>query len=195
MKIDASNVEVMNIHHIKECLLLSCIASFEDWSNIFRTRSFTLCKNDRDFNDMSDSVTVSESMSASSMTNLSVLCALCEQTNWLFTHKSPRSCFQHFHQIRQHLFFVTNGLDIALFLQWDTFLQFFPTVLIKNVFFKRRRARQETLPVTSEMSRTAQDPPTTDMSPKWASNPQIYFRTKISNPPQQLVQMLPLSKT
>ena len=31
--------------HIKECLLLSCVASFEDWSCIFRTRAFTLCKN------------------------------------------------------------------------------------------------------------------------------------------------------
>ena len=37
LKIDASNVEVINIHQIKECLLLSCVASFEDWSNIFRT--------------------------------------------------------------------------------------------------------------------------------------------------------------
>ena len=48
MKMDASNVEVINIHHFKECLLLSCVASSEDWSNIFRTRSFTLCKNDLD---------------------------------------------------------------------------------------------------------------------------------------------------
>ena len=33
-----SNVKDTNISH-KECLLLSCIASFEDWSWIFRTRS------------------------------------------------------------------------------------------------------------------------------------------------------------
>ena len=74
MKIDASNIEDINIHHIKECLLLSCVASFEDWSNIFRTRSFTLCKNDLDFNERSDSVTVLESISSSSTMNLSVCC-------------------------------------------------------------------------------------------------------------------------
>ena len=62
MNTNDSNVEDMNIPHIKECLLLSCVASFEDWSNIFRTRSFTLCKNDLDFNDMSDSASVSESI-------------------------------------------------------------------------------------------------------------------------------------
>ena len=72
MNTDASNVEDINIHHIQECLLLSCIVSFEDWSNIFRTRSFTLCKNVRDFNERSDSVTVLECISSSSMTNLSV---------------------------------------------------------------------------------------------------------------------------
>ena len=52
--------------------VLCCI--FEDWSFIFRTRSFTLCKNVLDFNDMSDSATVSESISSSSTINLSVCC-------------------------------------------------------------------------------------------------------------------------
>ena len=66
MKTDACNVEDINIHHIKACVLLSCVASFEDWSNIFRTRSFTLCKNDLD-----KSVRV-----------------LCEQTGWLLINKS-----------------------------------------------------------------------------------------------------------
>ena len=75
MNTGASNVEDMNIHHIEECLLLSCVASFEDWSNIFRTRSFTLCKNDLDFHDMSHSATVLESVSSSSTINLSVCCA------------------------------------------------------------------------------------------------------------------------
>ena len=75
MKTNACNVKDINIHHIKECLLLSCVASFEDWSNIFRTRSFTLCKNDLDFNDMSDSAMVLESVSSSSTINLSVCCA------------------------------------------------------------------------------------------------------------------------
>ena len=45
MNTDASNVEDINNHQIKERLSMSCIASFEDWSNIFRNRSFTLCKN------------------------------------------------------------------------------------------------------------------------------------------------------
>ena len=49
MKTDACNVEDINVHQIKECLSMSCVASFEDWSNIFRTRSFILCKNDLDF--------------------------------------------------------------------------------------------------------------------------------------------------
>ena len=52
-----------------------CCIFWEDWSNIFRTRSFTLCKNDLDSHDMSDSVTVSESISSSSTINLSVCCA------------------------------------------------------------------------------------------------------------------------
>ena len=65
MNTDARNVEDINIPHNKECLSLSFVASFEDWSNNFRTRSFTLCKNDRDFNEKSDSVTVLESISSS----------------------------------------------------------------------------------------------------------------------------------
>ena len=72
MKKDACNVEDKNILHIEECLLLYCVASFEDWSNILRTRSFTLCKNDLDFHDRSDSVTVLESIVSSSTVNLSV---------------------------------------------------------------------------------------------------------------------------
>ena len=75
MNTDASNVQDNNIHHIQECLLLSCVASFEDWFNIFRTRSFTLCKNDQDFNDMSDSAMVLESVSPSSTINLFVCSA------------------------------------------------------------------------------------------------------------------------
>ena len=73
---DMSNIcfIVRSIIHIKECLLLSCVACFEDWSWIFRTRSFTLRKNDLDFNDMPDSATVSESISSSSTKNLSVCC-------------------------------------------------------------------------------------------------------------------------
>ena len=88
MNTDASNVEDMNILHIKECLLLSCIASFEDWSNIFRTRSFTLCKNDRDFNERSDSVAVLESISSSSTINLSV-CSVNKPGGCSFKQVSP----------------------------------------------------------------------------------------------------------
>ena len=57
MNKDTCNVEVINIHHVTECLILSFVASFEDWSWIFRTRSVTLCKKDLDINDMSDSAT------------------------------------------------------------------------------------------------------------------------------------------
>ena len=39
MNTDASIVEDINIHFFKECLLLSCVESLEDWSCIFRTRS------------------------------------------------------------------------------------------------------------------------------------------------------------
>ena len=73
MNTDASNVEVINIHQIIERLSMSCVASFEEWSCIFRTRPFTLCKNDLDSDDRSDSVTVLESISSSS-TILSVCC-------------------------------------------------------------------------------------------------------------------------
>ena len=70
MNTDASNVKDKNIHQIIERLSMSCIASSEEGSNIFRNRSFTLFKNDRDLRERFDSVTVSESMS-SSMTKLS----------------------------------------------------------------------------------------------------------------------------
>ena len=66
---DASNVEDINIHQIIERLSMSCIASSGERSNIFRNRSFTLFKNDREFRERSDSVTMSESISIS-MTNL-----------------------------------------------------------------------------------------------------------------------------
>ena len=44
MNTDASNVEDMNIPQIIERLSMSRIASFREWSNIFRNRSFTLCR-------------------------------------------------------------------------------------------------------------------------------------------------------
>ena len=70
MNTDASNVEDINIHQIIKRLSMSCIASSGERSNIFRNRSFTLFKNDRDLGERFDSVAVSESKS-SSMTNLS----------------------------------------------------------------------------------------------------------------------------
>ena len=56
MDTDACNVEDINIHHITECLSLSFVACIEDCFCLFRTWSFTLCKNDVDLNDKSDSV-------------------------------------------------------------------------------------------------------------------------------------------
>ena len=53
---DACNVEDTNIPKITEWLSLSLVASCEDWFCLFRTWSFTLCKNDLDSNDNSDSV-------------------------------------------------------------------------------------------------------------------------------------------
>ena len=76
MNTDDSKVEDINIPQLQERLSMSCIASFE-WPNIFRNRSFTLCKNDRDFSEKFYSVAVSESMSSSSMTNLSASWVNC----------------------------------------------------------------------------------------------------------------------
>ena len=91
MNTDASNVEDLNIFQIIERLSMSCIASFEEWSNIFRNRSFTLCKNVRDFSERFDSVAVSESIS-SSMTNLSVSWVnCCPPTGPGVLNKSHRS--------------------------------------------------------------------------------------------------------
>ena len=67
---DACHVEDIDFPH-----------TFDEWSNIFRTRSFTLCKNDLGFNEKSQTVTVSESISSLSTVNLSVCCV--QQTGWL----------------------------------------------------------------------------------------------------------------
>ena len=70
MNTDASNVEDIYIHQIIERLSMSCIESSGERSNIFRNRSFTLFKNERDFRERFDPAAVSESIS-SSMTRLS----------------------------------------------------------------------------------------------------------------------------
>ena len=70
MNTDASTVEDINIHQMIERLSMFCIASSRERSNIFRNRSFTLFKNDRDLGERFDSVAVSESISS---TGLSVL--------------------------------------------------------------------------------------------------------------------------
>ena len=67
-------LQTYTFSHIKECLLLCCVASFEDWSNIFRTRSFTCARMIWILNEIADSATVLESMSSSSTINLSVCC-------------------------------------------------------------------------------------------------------------------------
>ena len=100
MNTDASDVEDMIIPEIKECLLLSCVAFFEEWSNIFRTRSFTLCKNHRDINGRSGSVAVLESISSSSMTNLSV-CWVNKLAGCSFTGLSVLGCCS-FHELRSN---------------------------------------------------------------------------------------------
>ena len=63
MNTDACNVEDINIHHITEWLSLSFVTSFEDWYCLFRTWSFTLCKNDLDPHDNSDSASVCKNSS------------------------------------------------------------------------------------------------------------------------------------
>ena len=55
MNTAACNVKDINTPHITECLSLSFAASFEGCFCLFRTWSFTLCKNDLDPNDVSDS--------------------------------------------------------------------------------------------------------------------------------------------
>ena len=67
---DASNVEDINILQIIERWSMSCIVSSRQRSKVFRNRSFTLFKNNRDLSERFDSVAVSESIS-SSMTNSS----------------------------------------------------------------------------------------------------------------------------
>ena len=68
MKTDASNVEDFNIPQIIERLAMSCSGSSGERFSIFRNRSFTLFRNERDFKERFDSVAVSESISIS-MTN------------------------------------------------------------------------------------------------------------------------------
>ena len=97
MNTHASTVEDTNIPQIIERLSMSCIGSSGERSNIFRNRSFTLFRNDRDFNDMSDSAAVSESTSSSSTINLSECCvntpAGCSPTGLTFLASSTSSDF------------------------------------------------------------------------------------------------------
>ena len=72
MNTDASTVEDINIHQIKERLAMSCIESSGERFSIFRNLSFTLFRNELDFWERSNSATLSDSISSSSMTNLSV---------------------------------------------------------------------------------------------------------------------------
>ena len=48
MNTDASTVEDITISQIIERLSMSCTESFEEWSSIFRNRSFTLFRNELD---------------------------------------------------------------------------------------------------------------------------------------------------
>ena len=58
-------VEDINIHQIIERVSMSCIESSGERFSIFRNRSFTLFRNERDFRERSDSAAVSESISIS----------------------------------------------------------------------------------------------------------------------------------
>ena len=60
MNTDASDVEDMNTTQIIERLSMSCSASSRERSNIFRNRSCTLFKNDRDLRERFDSAAVSD---------------------------------------------------------------------------------------------------------------------------------------
>ena len=64
MNTDASNVADINIHQIIERVSMSCIESSGERFSIFRNRSFTLFRNERDFREKPDSVAVAESISA-----------------------------------------------------------------------------------------------------------------------------------
>ena len=70
------------------CCLVLHLSSFRDWSNIFRNRSFTVCKSGLDSNDMSDSAAVSVSISSSSTINLSV-CSCFRHFNWFPLLRRP----------------------------------------------------------------------------------------------------------
>ena len=113
MNTDASNVEDVNILHITECLSLSFVASFEDWFCLFRTRSFTLCKYDLDFNDMSDSATV---LRVFIIGFNNEICPCAVQTVWLFINKSLRSYFHQF--IRIPLLRRPNLINIPFWVAW-----------------------------------------------------------------------------
>ena len=66
MNTDASTVEDINIHQIMERLSMSCFESSGERFSLFRNRSFTLFRNERDFSERSDSAAVAESISNSS---------------------------------------------------------------------------------------------------------------------------------
>ena len=82
--------------------------TFDEWSNIFLTRSFTLCKNDLDSNEKSETVTVSESISSLSTVNLSV-CRV-QQTGWLTSLSFVTSITSSDFQLLRRPFFVSIPL-------------------------------------------------------------------------------------
>ena len=83
MNTDACNVEDINILHIKECLLLSCVASLENWFCLFHTFIIHpvqewsgFCRHVWFFDGVRVHIIV--------INNKSVR-VLCEQTGWLLT--------------------------------------------------------------------------------------------------------------
>ena len=98
------------VEHLFHCEIVPCIFDgmqnfwvilsheyrcFHCWRHEHSPISFA-CKNDRDFNERSDSVRCWNPYHRHQWQTC--LCAECSN-GWLFTHTSPRSCFQHFIRI------------------------------------------------------------------------------------------------
>ena len=90
MNTDACNVEDINVLQIVERLWMSCNATFEEWSSIFRNRSFTLCKRDCDFSERFDGVKVH---------------VIIDETN-LSSSGPPRTCLLDIYSAQRFLIFI-----------------------------------------------------------------------------------------
>ena len=95
MNTDGCNVEDItftSLNNLCYCLVLHLLRI---GPTSFALDHSPLCKNDLDFNDKSDSMTVLESIHIIVINNKSVRVP-CEPTGWLFINNSPRSDLHHF---------------------------------------------------------------------------------------------------